>query len=397
MDVEKKNPRRTRTIVALSIAAAVAVSAVSNFAWASAHASSESQSTSSPVQTSLNELVSDDGFPAALAAVTAANGKTRDYTAGVAELGTKKPVPVNGEVRIASNTKMFTATVVLQLVDEGLVDLDAPIDTYLPGLVQGVDYDGTEITVRQLLNHSSGLPDYLATLMTDMWDTVDLYVSPRDQLDHALAQPLTFPAGTSVQYSNTNFLVAGLIIEAVTDRPVGEQITERIIEPLGLEDTYWPGLGDKEFRGEHPQAYHSVADGSLKDITNIDPSMGWAAGQLISTPRDLNAFMIALVEGELTSASSLAEMQTTIPIPDEFWAGEQNGLGLVSYPLSCGGVVWGHGGDIQGFETRNAVSEDGRAVTIAVTALPSALATDEEQIIEKAQHVNEALDGAFCD
>ena len=266
----------------------------------------------------------------------------------------------------------------------------------LPGLVRGVDYSGTDITVRQLLNHSSGLPDYLATILTDMWATVDLYISPRSALDHALAQPLAFPTGTSVGYSNTNFLIAGLIIEAVTDRPIGEQITERIIEPLDLEDTYFPNPGERTFRGEHPHAYHSTADGSLTDITNIDPSLGWAAGQLISTPRDVNAFMTALVDGSLMSAASLAEMQTTIPIPDEFWAGEQYGLGLVSYPLSCGGVVWGHGGDIQGFETRNAVAEDGRAVTIAVTALPSALASEEEQVIEKAQHVNEALDSAFC-
>lgn len=392
MDVETKNPRRTRTIIALSVAAAVVVSVATNLAYASAQASP----TKDPVQKSLTALVNDDGFPGALAAVTSADGKTRDYVAGVAELGTKKPVPKNGEVRIASNTKMFTATVVLQLVDEGLVDLDAPIDTYLPGLVRGVDYSGTDITVRQLLNHSSGLPDYLATVLTDMWATVDLYISPRSALDHALAQPLAFPTGTSVGYSNTNFLVAGLIIEAVTDRPIGEQITERIIEPLGLEHTYFPNPGEKTFRGEHPHAYHSIEDGSLKDITDIDPSLGWAAGQLISTPRDVNTFMIALVDGNLISAASLAEMQTTIPIPEEFWAGEQYGLGLVSYPLSCGGVVWGHGGDIQGFETRNAVSEDGRAVTIAVTALPSAIATEEQQMIEKAVHVNEALDAAFC-
>ena len=252
-------------------------------------------------------------------------------------------------------------------------------------------------TLARPLIHSSGLPDYLATVLTDMWATVDVYISPRDALDHALAQPLAFPTGTSVGYSNTNFLVAGLIIEAVTDRPIGEQITERIIEPLGLEGTYFPNPGERTFRGEHPHSYHSIEDGSLKDITEIDPSLGWAAGQLISTPRDVNTFMIALVGGELMSAESLAEMQTTIPIPEEFWAGEQYGLGLVSYPLSCGGVVWGHGGDIQGFETRNAVSTDGRAVTIAVTSLPSALATEEEQMTEKAVHVNEALDAAFCD
>ena len=111
------------------------------------------------VQQALDALVREDGFPGALAAVRGKSGRTRDYTAGVGDVATGERVPVNGQVRIASNTKMFTATVVLQLVGEGRIGLDEPVETYLPGIVRGEGIDGRDITGRQLLQHTSGLPD----------------------------------------------------------------------------------------------------------------------------------------------------------------------------------------------------------------------------------------------
>ncbi|MEE1781358.1 serine hydrolase, partial [Streptomyces sp. SP17BM10] len=107
---------------------------------------------------SLNALVKDDGLPAALATVKGSDGRTRNYTAGVGNLATRAKVPVDGQIRIGSNTKTFTAVVVLQLVAEGKIDLDTSVDTYLPGLLRGDGIDGRNITVRQLLQHTSGLP-----------------------------------------------------------------------------------------------------------------------------------------------------------------------------------------------------------------------------------------------
>ncbi|MFI7125802.1 serine hydrolase domain-containing protein [Nonomuraea sp. NPDC050153] len=338
------------------------------------------------VQRKLDELVKKNKFPAALAAVQDAKGRTRHYTAGVADLTTKAEVPVDGRVRIASNTKMFTAVAVLQLVGEGKVDLDEPIETYLPKVVRGKGIDGRKITVRQLLQHTSGLPNY-TRWMPSMFKSRDVYRSPQDLLDMAFAHKASFARG-GWEYSNTNYVLAGLLIEKVTGRPVAEVITDRIIKPIGLRDTYWPAKGDKTIRGRHPHGYGSEKPGGkLKDITNLDPSWGWAAGQLIGTPSDLNRFMSALMDGKLLKPEQLAAMKHTMKAPG-FPAGWEYGLGLMKMPLSCGGVTWGHGGDIDGYETRNGVTEDGRAATVAVTSLPA----DEDA----HENVIKAMDTALC-
>jgi D-alanyl-D-alanine carboxypeptidase len=287
---------------------------------------------------------------------------------------------------------------VLQLVDEGLVELDQPIDTYLPGLVTGSGIDGTVITVRQLLQHTSGLPEYADQIAADAFGAQDTYISPRDMLDVALERAAVFAPGEKWEYSNTNYLTLGLLIERVTDRPLYEQVDERIVEPLGLEHTYMPVPGERELRGDHPEGYHLDNDGELRTITEMDPAFGWAAGAIVASPSDLNLFMQALLDGELMSDNSLAQMKTTVP-GDELWPEATYGLGLQSYPLSCGGVAWGHGGDIPGTQTRNAVGPDGTAVTVAVTSLPWAVVdmNDEAKLLEQYQIVVDALDETLCD
>ena len=382
-------PRRTwaTALVATAAVAGLGVSGV----LSPADAQSPRHDRPDAVQQSLDALVATDGFPGALAAVRGADGEVRDLTAGVGDLTTGEAVPVDGEVRIGSNTKTFTAAVVLQLVGEGRVDLDAPVETYLPGLVRGPGGNGGTITVRQLLQHTSGLPDYDDVLVTDYLTQLQhRYVEPHDVLDLALARPATFAPGSAWGYSNTNYIVAGLLVQQVTGRPVGEVITERVITPLGLTDTYWPTEGEQELRGEHPQGYFRMsADEEYADVTVQDPSFGWAAGQLVSTPRDLLDFFTALVDGELLPPELLAEMQTTVPAPGATVLGDEAyGLGLQTLTLSCGVPAWTHGGDIPGAETRGAVTTDGRGVMLAVTALP----TDEEM----AGHVEEAVGTAIC-
>ncbi|MBT2232270.1 serine hydrolase [Nonomuraea sp. NEAU-A123] len=339
------------------------------------------------VQKSLDELVAKDTFPAALAAVQDRKGRTRHYTAGVADLTTKAKVPVDGQVRVASNTKMFTSVTVLQLVGEGKVSLDEPIETYLPKVVRGKGIDGGKITVRQLLQHTSGLPEYVRYL-PGVFSARNASYSPQDLLKLAFAREASFAPGTSWEYSNTNYVLAGLLIEKVTGRPLAEAITDRIIKPIGLRHTYWPAKGDATIRGRHPQGYGSEKPGGkLVDITDQDPSRAWAAGQLIATPSDLNRFMSALVDGKLLKPAQLAAMKHTVKATG-MPAGWEYGLGLVKMPLTCGGVAWGHGGDIDGYETRNGVTEGGRAATVAVTALPATRDT--------MQHVIDAMDTALC-
>jgi D-alanyl-D-alanine carboxypeptidase len=336
-----------------------------------------------PAQHGLNDLVHKDGFPGALASVRDADGRVHNYTAGPG-------VPRNGQVRLGSNTKTFTAVVVLQLAGEGRIDLDATVEHYLPGIVR----DGDKITVRELLQQTSGLPDYDDVLFTKPQDLIDKshsYYEPRRLLDAAMTRPMDFAPGSKWEYSNTNYIVAGLIVEQITERPIGEEITKRVIEPLGLRDTYWPGVGEQRIRGTHPRGYVAVAPGSpWVDVTDMDPSLGWSAGALVSTPSDLRTFEEALIQGKLLKPAQQAAMMKTVPAPGfeptGTWA---YGLGIARYDLSCGGYAWGHGGDIQGFETRNLVTTDGRSAVVAVTGLP----TSEQMLTD----VDDTVDAAICD
>jgi D-alanyl-D-alanine carboxypeptidase len=383
-------PRLVR-VLALAASGALLAGAVGVGIWSGAGAASPA-SANAVVQHELDGLV-DLGFPAALASVTAPDGGHDDYVAGLGDVESGEPVPVDGEVRVGSNTKTYTAVVVLQLVDEGLIELDAPIERYLPGLVRGDGIDGADITVRQLLQHTTGLPDYTDGIAVDIDKLQHAYREPRDLLDLALAEPAQFAPGEKWDYSNTNYLLLGILIERLTQRPVYEQVTERIIEPLGLTETYFPYPGEQEFRGEHPNGYH---DG--EDVSVLDPAFGWAAGALIASPSDINEFFRAVLDGRLLSDAMLTEMQKTVPSDETLWPGARYGLGLERYPLSCGEVVWGHGGDIHGFQTRNGVAEDGTAYAVAVTSLPWGFIDpeDEEPLLEAYHAVTDSVDAAFC-
>ncbi|WP_241259415.1 serine hydrolase domain-containing protein [Rhodococcus sp. KRD197] len=355
--------------------------------------------TSEHVRERLDAIV-DAGYPAAIASVTVPGSDPIHVAAGVGNTNTGAAPPTDGEVRIASNTKMFVATVVMQLVEEGLIALDAPIDTYLPGLVEGQGIDGTAITVRHLLQHTAGLPEYADKVAEDAFGAQNTYIAPRDLLDTALAEPAVFAPGSSWEYSNTNYLVLGLLIERVTERVLAEQIDQRIVRPLGLQHTYLPNPGERELRGPHADGYHADYPDDLREISDLDPSFAWAAGAMVSTPSELGAFMKALLfEGELVDDNSLAQMQNGVASGDELYPEAKYGLGLQSYPLSCGGIAWGHGGDIPGTQTRNAVGPDGTAVTIAVTALPFAIvdSDDENTLIDYYRIVLDALDATLCD
>lgn len=371
--------RRFRGMVSAAAAAVVAAGIVAPGAPAGAGPAPNG------VQRSLDALVRDDGVPAALASVTGRDGRTRTYTAGVADLDTRAEVPVDGQVRIGSNTKAFNAVVMLQLVGEGKVGLEAPIDTYLPGLLRGDGIDGRAITVHQLLQHTSGLPDFAEGL--DLVATQRRYFEPRELLDLALARRADFAPGAKWAYSNTNYLVAGLVIQKVTGRPVGEAITQRVINRIALRHTSFPSPGDMTVHGPHPRGYFpEQAGGPLRDFTEMDPSSAWAAGAMVSTNTDLNRFYRALLAGRLLAPAQLAQMRTTVPA-DALGPGIRYGLGLESRPLSCGGVYWGHGGTIPGYRTRGGATEDGRAVDIAVTTVPAGAA---------AQHLEAAVDAALC-
>ena len=389
-------PDRRRSVVwrvlAVPVAAAIALGAVGGAASA-APSKGEAESLKSRAQ----GLV-EAGYPAALAAVTDGKGESAGAAVGKGNLETGQAPPMDGEVRVGSNTKTFVAVVVMQMVQEGKVGLDEPIEIYLPGLIKGEGIDGSKITVRQLLQHTSGLPDFDETLFgtTDVFQYRYHYVTPRDVLDSALSKPAQFEPGTQWKYTNTNYIVLGMLIERVSQRPVGEQIDERIVKKLGLSHTYFPAQGEEKIRGTHPQGYHLNGEGKLEDITEIDPTWGWAAGAMVSTPSELNTFFQAVLDGRLLTQASIQEMKKGVDIGS---GGRVYGLGLIGTPLSCGGTAWGHGGDIAGYHTRGGVGPDGTAVTVAVTALPTAIADQsnlESSAKEKYQRNKDAVDATLC-
>ena len=339
----------------------------------------------------------DAGFPAALAAVTKADGSTVGVAVGKGNLETGEAPPLDGEIRIGSSTKTFTAVVIMQLVQEGKISLDEPIETYLPGLLRGEGIDASKITVRQLLQHTSGLPEY--TDQTGHEDPVanrNNYYSPRDLLDFALKKPADFAPGSQWKYSNTNYVILSLLAERVTHRPLAEQITKRIIEPLGLAHTYYPNPGEEDIRGTHPQGYERNSQGQLEDITRMDPSVATGAGAIISTPSELNKFFQAVLDGTLLSQDSVAEMKKTVDAGQSETGVDHYGLGIISTSLSCGGTAWGHAGSIPGYTTFNGVGPDGTAVTVTVTALTTAIADDPSSAIEKYQLGLQAVDSTLC-
>ncbi|WP_329049316.1 beta-lactamase family protein [Amycolatopsis sp. NBC_01488] len=335
----------------------------------------------SPLQGALDTLTAQDGVPGT-EAVVQDGSRTRVTRSGTGDVTTGKPFPRNGSFRAGSVTKSFVATVVLQLAGEGRVQLDAPVERYLPGLLP--DH---RITVRQLLQHTSGLYEYLRDFdLTDPEALRHRGAEPAELVAMAVRHPALFPPGTHWSYSNTNYIVAGMIAERVTGHELGEEITRRITRPLGLADTYLPRRGDERLPAPHAVGYTAIG-GKLVDFSDFDATIAWAAGGLVSTPADLDRFYGALLGGKLLHPAQLAEMRRTVPAAELGIPGAAYGLGLGSIPLSCG-LFWGHEGGILGFTNLAGAGPDGRRATVVVNQDPVPGAAN--------QHVLAATDTALC-
>ncbi|MFD5129587.1 serine hydrolase domain-containing protein [Streptomyces olindensis] len=241
-------------------------------------------------------------------------------SAGVGRRDSPAKPPENGHVRIGSNTKTFTATVVLRLMAEGAVGLDTPVADHLPGF--GLD---PGITVRMLLQHTSGVfnftgeyyedgtfaPGIPATTAGREWvDNRFRTYRPEELVRLALSKPARFAPGTDWNYSNTNYVLARLLVEKVTGRPFAEEMRRLVLGPLGLSDTLLPETGP-EIPEPHARAYYRYEDGGRQttvDVTRQNPSWISTGGDMISTTRDLHTFISALAGGRLLPAPLLAEM-----------------------------------------------------------------------------------------
>ncbi|MFI6013300.1 serine hydrolase domain-containing protein [Streptomyces sp. NPDC051243] len=341
--------------------------------------------------------VMQTGTVGALARSTGPHGRQRTATAGVTDTATGEAVRVGDRFRIASASKTFVATVVLQLVCEGRLSLDDTVEDWLPGVVSGNGNDGSKISVRQLLQHTSGLYNYTADL--PVLDSVDGFKADRYRTwtDEQLVAIATshrpnFAPGTKWSYTNTGYILAGMIIKKATGNNWQQEVTRRILRPLHLRHTLAPttttGIPGSRLHG------YSDFDGSgaTIDVTDVNPSFAGAAGAMTSTAADLTRFYQALLGGRLLRAAQMAAMKTTVRTLelDFVWPGASYGLGLMRIPLSCGGSYYSHPGDFPGYTTRNGISADGRHVVVLATTGDGAA----DMSTEHAQ--NKLIDGEFC-
>jgi D-alanyl-D-alanine carboxypeptidase len=332
------------------------------------------------MSTELDAALSDvvaTGVPGIIVRVKDAHEAARNFAAGVGELATSTPLRPTAEYRVGSITKTFVATIVLQLVGEGRLRLDEPVATRLPGLLP----NRPRITVRQLLNHTSGLPDYIQDPKLFAGIKQNRVWAPRELLALADKKPMVFAPGSAWSYSNTNYIAAGLLIQEVTGHSLARELKQRIFSPLRLDHTSFP-VGSARLSGYHAHGYISTetaptADGQPLDVTGYNPSHAWAAGAIVSNAADLSHFYQALMSGRLLARPLLREMkETVVEDPTDPNATFRYGLGLQRVQDTCG-ANWGHGGAIFGYQGQaywNA--RTGRTDVIASTMFPAPAAAE---------------------
>jgi D-alanyl-D-alanine carboxypeptidase len=272
--------------------------------------------------------------------------------AGLGRVAPKVPMRPGDRFRAGSIMKPFVSVVVLQLVERGRLSLEARLPEVLPADVTGRFPTAPDITVRMLLSHRSGIPewdlaeqdDYAARNPTHIW-TID------EILNLAAAKPPVFAPGTSYSYCNTEYNLLGLIIDRLTGRSWRHEITRRVVRPLRLTHTSLPAPGDLSIKGAHAHGYFPL-DGRLVDLTRLDPSIAGAAGgsALVTTVQDLARFWDALLKGRLfRHRATLKDMLTFGPTPGEVTAGY--GLGVEQYALPGGIELIGHLGGAGTYRT----------------------------------------------
>ncbi|MFG2498561.1 serine hydrolase domain-containing protein [Streptomyces sp. NPDC048441] len=258
---------------------------------------------------------------------------------GVADTRTGEPMAADSFVRIGSETKTFTVTALLELVDEGRVKLDDPISTYVKGVPKG-----HRITLRQLAEMRSGLFPYTedAGFVHDLLSDPQRTFTPRQSLAYGFKHRNTSAPGKKFQYSNSNLILLGMVIEKVSGHPLADFIHHRVLRAAHLRHTLFPR--GNEFPQPHPRGYtDQTLSGEVADATNWNPSWGWAAGAMISNLHDLRHWAKSVATGQLLTAKTQKQRLKTLPTG---FPGTTYGLGI----LKTNGWI-GHNGSIPGYET----------------------------------------------
>lgn len=345
-----------RLISGLAVATACALVVVSSAGAAAADPGGGHDRTQAAMDAAVRE-----GVPGVLVGVY--DGKSRwDGSAGVADTNTRRPPKAEDHFRAASITKTFVAAVVLQLEAAGRLRLEDTVEKWLPGMVRGNGNDGSKITIRQLLNQTSGLSEYATDLPTGKWATkqwldhrFETY-KPEQLVAAAVSHPPAHQPGGPHTYANTNYVLAALIVEKATGHSYERELRRNIIEPLGLQGTVLPGT-DKSLPSPHGRAYTWFAEEPQvpHDVTEYNPSILRGAGDLITTTGDLDRFLATLLDSKLLPPAQMKEMTTTVPGP-----GYDYGLGLTTLTTACGIKLWGHNGAFAGTEAWTLSTRDAK-------------------------------------
>ncbi|MFI0366416.1 serine hydrolase domain-containing protein [Actinomadura sp. 1N219] len=319
------------------------------------------------VQGAAERLVAD-GAPGVIV-MTRRGGRVSHVTAGVSDKATGAPMDHRLLFRIASVTKSFTSTVVLQLDAERRLSLDDTVEKWLPGVVQGNGNDGSKITIRQLLAQTGGLNEYVQDprIMSDparVW-------TPAELVAIAMEKPPVHAPGQGWNYANTNYVLAGMIIEKATGRTAGDEFQRRVFGPLRLRHTSYPTTSPA-FPGPYVHGYY-LQHGDVSTL--ISPSSARTSGGIVSTVDDVARFHRALFTGRLLPAEQMRELRTVRPVNDEGVV-EDYGLGVARIKFSCG-YAWGHDGGFPGYRTWTYTSADGRRQAV-ITYNASALENGEK-------------------
>lgn len=308
------------------------------------------------LQAVLDQSVADGQIPGAMLAVSTSDGRTWYGSSGIADRTTEAPMEPDEPYRIASITKTFTAVVALQLAEEGVVDLDAPVTTYLPDLDVP---DADQMTVRMLLDHTTGLYNYLQdpSFLAGVYDDPERVWQPEELIDYTTANPPVAPPDTAWHYSSTNYVILGLLVEEVTGNPHAQEIRSRILEPLGMDRTYFPP--DEELPEALPTGYFDTEDQSENSV-----SAAYATSNMVSTNEDMQRFSQTLFEGDLLEPATREQMFQFVPGNGEYDMPDlAYGLGVMRHqhpvgPASDGtprtpeaSTAYGHIGGFGGFRT----------------------------------------------
>jgi len=328
-----------------------------------------------PAESDLQRLTRDllaAGAPGVIVRVDDGHGRPVEIAAQADWTKRDHRIDPDDAYRMGSNTKTMMATLVLQLVAAKKLALTDPVEKWLPGQVP----NGAAITLKMLLQHTSGLFDYTNDdrLLPSVLGKDPHQWTSQELLAIGVSNPPKFPPGTKWEYSNTNYAAIGAVLEHVTGRSLADLVRDRITRPLGLRHTYFATDGTwfgAHVRGYEPDAVHMPAevpaevrdlagiqhDGHV-DVSNNSPSWGGAAGAIVSNTEDWSRFYTALLGGKLLPAEQLAQLRDTVPVGGH-GNGAGYGLGIDTQQLPCG-TVWGHDGGIPGYLSDNFTDSTGR-------------------------------------